>query len=111
MSDAETERKEAEKAEARRRRQLRAAAAAEARYVLSGPGTLTQTEQAQAISDALGRTVRWEELSREAAGKEKVSGPPSPHGLHSMSKVEKAIPARSSNSKFVLIRLRNSCSR
>lgn len=41
-----------------------------ARYVLSGPGTLTQTEQAQAIGDALGRTVRWEELSREAAGEE-----------------------------------------
>src|SRR4051794_12071822 len=41
-----------------------------ARYVLSGPEALTQIEQAQAIGDALGRTVRWEELSREAAGEE-----------------------------------------
>jgi uncharacterized protein YbjT (DUF2867 family) len=38
-----------------------------ARYVLTGPETLTQIEQAQAIGDALGRTVRWEELSREDA--------------------------------------------
>jgi uncharacterized protein YbjT (DUF2867 family) len=38
-----------------------------ARYVLSGPTTLTQTEQVQAIGNALGRTLRWEELSREEA--------------------------------------------
>jgi uncharacterized protein YbjT (DUF2867 family) len=36
-----------------------------ARYVLTGPDTLTQAEQAHAIGDALGRDVRWEELSRE----------------------------------------------
>jgi uncharacterized protein YbjT (DUF2867 family) len=36
-----------------------------ARYVLTGPETLTQAEQVRAIGDALGRTVRWEELSRE----------------------------------------------
>jgi uncharacterized protein YbjT (DUF2867 family) len=36
-----------------------------ARYVLTGPETLTQAEQAHAIGDALGQTVRWEELSRE----------------------------------------------
>jgi uncharacterized protein YbjT (DUF2867 family) len=38
-----------------------------ARYVLTGPETLTQAEQAHAIGDALGRPVRWEELSREDA--------------------------------------------
>jgi uncharacterized protein YbjT (DUF2867 family) len=38
-----------------------------ARYVLTGPETLTQVEQAHAIGDALGRPVRWEELSREEA--------------------------------------------
>ena len=36
-----------------------------ARYVLTGPDTLTQAEQAHAIGDVLGRDVRWEELSRE----------------------------------------------
>jgi uncharacterized protein YbjT (DUF2867 family) len=36
-----------------------------ARYVLTGPETVTQIEQVQAIGDALGRTLRWEELSRE----------------------------------------------
>jgi uncharacterized protein YbjT (DUF2867 family) len=41
-----------------------------ARYVLSGPATLTQNEQVQAIGEALGRTVRWEELSREEAEEE-----------------------------------------
>jgi uncharacterized protein YbjT (DUF2867 family) len=37
------------------------------RYVLTGPEALTQVEQARAIGDAIGRTVRWEELSREEA--------------------------------------------
>jgi uncharacterized protein YbjT (DUF2867 family) len=46
-----------------------------ARYVLTGPETLTQVEQAQAIGDALGRTVRWEELSREDA-LERIEGIP-----------------------------------
>jgi uncharacterized protein YbjT (DUF2867 family) len=46
-----------------------------ARYVLTGPETLTQAEQAQAIGEALGRTVRWEELSRREA-EEQISGLP-----------------------------------
>jgi uncharacterized protein YbjT (DUF2867 family) len=46
-----------------------------ARYVLSGPEALTQVEQAQAIGEAIGRPVRWEELSREAAERE-IAGLP-----------------------------------
>lgn len=38
-----------------------------ARYVLTGPEALTQIEQTRTIGEALGRTVRWEELSREDA--------------------------------------------
>src|SRR3954470_11470258 len=38
-----------------------------ARYVLTGPETLTQVEQVHAIGDAIGRPLRWEELSREDA--------------------------------------------
>ena len=41
-----------------------------ARHVLTGPRTLTQAEQAHAIGEALGRPVRWEELSREDAERE-----------------------------------------
>lgn len=37
------------------------------RYVLSGPETLTQAEQAHAIGEVIGRPVRWEELSRDDA--------------------------------------------
>ena len=33
-----------------------------ARYVLSGPETLTQIEQLEAIGDALARDLRWEEI-------------------------------------------------
>jgi uncharacterized protein YbjT (DUF2867 family) len=33
-----------------------------ARYVLSGPAAVTQVEQVGAIGDALGRTLRWEEI-------------------------------------------------
>ncbi len=33
-----------------------------ARYVLTGPATITQSEQVQAIGDALGRHLRWEEI-------------------------------------------------
>ena len=33
-----------------------------ARYVLAGPATITQSEQVQAIGDALGRHLRWEEI-------------------------------------------------
>lgn len=36
-----------------------------ARYVLSGPETVTQLEQVQAIGEAIGRPLRWEELSGE----------------------------------------------
>jgi uncharacterized protein YbjT (DUF2867 family) len=38
-----------------------------ARYVLTGPETLTQVEQVHAIGDAIGRPLRWEERSREDA--------------------------------------------
>lgn len=38
-----------------------------ARHVLTGPEALTQIEQAHAIGEAIGRPVRWEELSREQA--------------------------------------------
>jgi uncharacterized protein YbjT (DUF2867 family) len=41
-----------------------------ARYVLTGPEALTQVEQVQAIGEAIGREVRWEELSREEAERE-----------------------------------------
>jgi uncharacterized protein YbjT (DUF2867 family) len=34
-----------------------------ATYVLSGPATLTQAEQVQAISEAIGRPLRFEEVS------------------------------------------------
>jgi uncharacterized protein YbjT (DUF2867 family) len=37
------------------------------KYALTGPATITQVEQAQAIGDAIGRPVRYEELSREQA--------------------------------------------
>jgi uncharacterized protein YbjT (DUF2867 family) len=37
------------------------------RYVLSGPAALTQAEQVRQIGEALGRTLRWEELDRDAA--------------------------------------------
>jgi uncharacterized protein YbjT (DUF2867 family) len=38
-----------------------------ARYLLSGPEVLTQTEQVAAIGRAIGRQLRWEELPRQAA--------------------------------------------
>jgi len=38
-----------------------------ARYVLTGPEALTQVDQVRAIGAALGRIVRWDELSREEA--------------------------------------------
>jgi uncharacterized protein YbjT (DUF2867 family) len=38
-----------------------------ARYVLTGPEAITQVEQVRAIGEALGRDLRWEELSREDA--------------------------------------------
>lgn len=36
-----------------------------ARYVLSGPETITQIEQVHAIGEAIGRPLRWGELSRD----------------------------------------------
>jgi uncharacterized protein YbjT (DUF2867 family) len=36
-------------------------------YVLTGPASLTQREQVQIIGDAVGRTLRFDELSRESA--------------------------------------------
>jgi uncharacterized protein YbjT (DUF2867 family) len=39
----------------------------DARYVLTGPEVVSQTEQVRQIGEAIGREVRWEELSREAA--------------------------------------------
>jgi uncharacterized protein YbjT (DUF2867 family) len=44
-----------------------------ARYVLTGPATITQAEQVRAIGEAIGRPVRFEELSREDA-EEQLSG-------------------------------------
>jgi len=38
-----------------------------ATYVLSGPQVLTQIEQLDAIGEAIGRPLRWEEISREDA--------------------------------------------
>ena len=35
------------------------------RYVLSGPEAVTQAEQVHEIGDAIGRELRWEELSRD----------------------------------------------
>jgi uncharacterized protein YbjT (DUF2867 family) len=35
------------------------------RYVLSVPEAVTQAEQVRAIGEAIGRALRWEELSRE----------------------------------------------
>lgn len=38
-----------------------------ARYVLTGPQALTQADQVRAIGTAIGRPLRWEELSLQAA--------------------------------------------
>ncbi|MFI6600052.1 NAD(P)H-binding protein [Nonomuraea sp. NPDC050536] len=38
-----------------------------ARYRLTGPQVLTQVEQVRVIGEALGRPLRWQELSREEA--------------------------------------------
>jgi uncharacterized protein YbjT (DUF2867 family) len=48
-------------------RALADAGHARARYQLSGPAVLTQTEQLAAIGRAIGRELRWEELPRQAA--------------------------------------------
>lgn len=41
-----------------------------ARYVLTGPESLTQADQVREIGEAIGREVRWEELPRERAEEE-----------------------------------------
>lgn len=46
-----------------------------ARYVVSGPEALTQVEQVQTIGAALGRRLRWEEISR-AEIKDQLDGVP-----------------------------------
>jgi uncharacterized protein YbjT (DUF2867 family) len=43
------------------------------RYVLSGPEAIGQADQVQAIGEAIGRDLRWEELSREEA-EERLEG-------------------------------------
>lgn len=43
------------------------------RYLLTGPATLTQIEQAQTIGEAIGRPVRYEEISRDTARRELVA--------------------------------------
>lgn len=45
------------------------------RYVLTGPEAITQERQVSAIGDAIGRDLRWEELSREDI-KEQLAGVP-----------------------------------
>ena len=45
------------------------------RYVLSGPETTTQAQQVSAIGDAIGRDLRWEELSGEDI-KDQIAGVP-----------------------------------
>ena len=41
-------------------------------YVLTGPASLTQREQVQVIGDAVGRPLRFEELSRESAREQMI---------------------------------------
>jgi len=43
-----------------------------ATYVVTGPQALTQAEQVHAIGAAIGRPVRWEELSREDARRQLI---------------------------------------
>jgi uncharacterized protein YbjT (DUF2867 family) len=45
-------------------------------YVLTGPQSLTQREQVQAIGDAIGRSLSFEELSPDAARRELLMPPP-----------------------------------
>jgi uncharacterized protein YbjT (DUF2867 family) len=47
-----------------------------ARYVITGPGAITQAEQVQVIGDALGRDLRWEEIPRHDV-QDRLSGIPS----------------------------------
>ncbi|MEV0386759.1 NAD(P)H-binding protein [Nonomuraea sp. NPDC050643] len=45
-------------------------------YVLTGPELLTQAEQARIIGDAIGRPLRWEEISSAAARQEMLAWQP-----------------------------------
>jgi uncharacterized protein YbjT (DUF2867 family) len=47
-----------------------------ARYVLTGPESLTQAEQVRTIGEAIGRDVHWEELPRDQAEKELAGSVP-----------------------------------
>jgi uncharacterized protein YbjT (DUF2867 family) len=48
-----------------------------ARHVLSGPRTVKQVEQVQTIGDAIGRRLRWEEISRDEVKRELTGVPDS----------------------------------
>jgi uncharacterized protein YbjT (DUF2867 family) len=53
-----------------------------ARYVLTGPESLTQAEQVRTIAEAIGRPLRFEEISPEAAREEMLAlMPPSIVGM------------------------------
>ncbi|MEU9124891.1 NAD(P)H-binding protein [Streptomyces sp. NPDC048506] len=47
-------------------------------HVLTGPEVLTQAEQVRTIGEVLGRPVRWQELSREAARQRLLADPEFP---------------------------------
>ncbi|MFN2593229.1 MAG: NAD(P)H-binding protein [Candidatus Dormibacteria bacterium] len=42
-------------------------------YVLTGPATVTQVEQVQAIGEAIGRRLRWEEVSPDVVREELIA--------------------------------------
>lgn len=44
-----------------------------AKYPLTGPEVVSQADQVRIIGEAIGRPVRWEEISREAARQELVA--------------------------------------
>lgn len=46
------------------------------KYSVTGPETLTQTEQARVIGEAIGRPVYWEEMSTETARKKLLAAMP-----------------------------------
>jgi uncharacterized protein YbjT (DUF2867 family) len=45
-----------------------------AKYVLTGPQTLTQSEQVRIIGEAIGRPVRWEDVDPSAARDQLIAG-------------------------------------
>jgi uncharacterized protein YbjT (DUF2867 family) len=47
-------------------------------YVLTGPQSLTQSQQVQIIGEVIGRPLRFEEISAEEADRELLSGIPRP---------------------------------